>query len=146
VLSVIPDVTLRPGFMSLAHSYILVFTEQRIIFVRERTSALRKVSDELSAQAKAQGKGHAGQLAASMGAFDVLAASYADRSPEEILADDPETFAIERSTISKVKTKSNVGDSIEDRLTIKTGDKSYKMVLHQGMKQAQRALKAAGLR
>jgi hypothetical protein len=41
--------------------------------------------------------------------------------------------------------RTDVGDNLEDRLTIKTKKKSYKMVLHHGMKAVKRAFTRAGL-
>lgn len=146
VLALIPDVTLRAGFMAVkSRSYILVLTDVRIIFVREQTSALRKLSAKLSAAAKSAGKGRKAQFEASMAAYDALADQYAELAPAAILAKDSDNFAVDRATVKKVKTRSNVGDKMEDRVTIKTTDKSYKMVLHHGMKPAKTALEAAGL-
>jgi hypothetical protein len=146
VLDMLPDVTLKDGFMAVvSHSYILVLTDVRIIFVREHTSELRKLSAELSATAKAAGKGRKAQLEAAMAAYDVLAQQYEGMSPAAILAKDTDNFAIDRSKITKIKMKTDVGDNLEDRLTIKTKKKSYKMVLHHGMKPVKRALTRAGL-
>ncbi|MEZ5119083.1 MAG: hypothetical protein R2686_04155 [Candidatus Nanopelagicales bacterium] len=146
VLDMLPDVTLKDGFMAVkSHSYILVLTDVRIIFVREQTSALRKLSAQLSAAAKAAGKGRKAQFEAGMSAYDVLAQQYEGMSPAAILAKDTDNFAIERSKIIKIKLKSNVGDTLEDRLTIKTKKKSYKMVLNHGMKPVKRAFTRAGI-
>ncbi len=146
VLDMLPDVTLKDGFMAVkSHSYILVITDVRIIFVREQTSALRKLSAQLSAAAKSAGKGRKAQFEAGMAAYDVLAQQYEGMSPAAILAKDTDNFAIERSKITKIKMKSNVGDTLEDRLTIKTKNKTYKMVLNHGMKPVKRAFTRAGL-
>lgn len=146
VIATIPNVTLTAGFMGAkSRLHILIITNHRIIFARETTARLKEVSGQLRDNAKAAGKGRMGQLNAQMGTHNVLAGKYASMNPAAVLIEDPHNFAVDLSTVKKVSMKTNVGDNFEDRLTIKTTGKKYKMTINGSMDRARDALSKAGL-
>lgn len=143
VLGVITNVALRAGFMGVkTRSHCLVITDQRILFARLTTARMK----ELSQQAN-PGKGFMGQLGTSGQVFGLLIDQYTSMSPEAILAEHPDNFAVDRSTVSKVKIKSSTGGEsgvTTETLVIKTSDKTYKVTL-MSVEQARRVLQETGL-
>ncbi|MEZ5184241.1 MAG: hypothetical protein R2720_00710 [Candidatus Nanopelagicales bacterium] len=147
VLATIPNVTVKAGFMgfgSRLHSVIL--TSHRIIFVRETMAALKKISGDLRAEAKSKGEGWTGQMGAQSKAHEIFAQTYAAMNPAAILVNDPNSFAVDRSTVTDVKVKTvTPADGVqEDRLTIKTTGKKYKCVVNGSLADAWEALATAG--
>lgn len=68
--------------------------------------------------------------------------------PSDLLAQHPKNFAVDRTTVTKVKLRTvYLQDSqTEDRLTIKTTGKNYKMALtHISIEHAHQALSMAGM-
>lgn len=150
VISIIPNVTLKAGFMGFASKQItLVLTDQRVIFARITTAMMQEAVADASDGAKAQGKGLLGQLGARMSAHSVFAKRYLEMPPGQILAETDGNFAVDRSTITKTKTKTEygVGDDANttDVLIIKTTEKKYNMTLGSTISSAKEALQAAGL-
>jgi hypothetical protein len=142
-LGVITNVALRAGFMGVkTRSYSLVITDRQILFARMTTAQMK----ELSHQAN-PGKGFVGQMGTGNQVFGLLIEQYTTMSPEQILAEHKDNFAIDRSTISKVKIKSSTGGEsgvTTDTLVIKTSDKTYKVTL-MSVEQARRVLQQTGL-
>jgi hypothetical protein len=149
VLSTIPNVSLKAGFLGLgSRLHMVVFTPDRVIFARLTTAHLRELSSDLRAEAKAQGKGRMAQYAAQSHGFEVLDAAYRTMTPAQILAEHPKNFAVDRATITRVKFKRTTdanGDTSTDVLVIKTTGHTYKLTLMSSVNQARQALAAAGV-
>ena len=150
VLSTIANVTLKAGVLGLrSRQHSLVFTPTRILFARMTTSQMSNLAKQARDEAKARGEGRMAQFAAQAHAFDALAASYQGMTPAQILAQNPDNFAVDRSTVTKVKIK-QTGDSSgagvsTDVLVIKTSGHTYKLTLVSSVGQARQALVTAGL-
>jgi hypothetical protein len=150
VISIIPNVTLKAGFLGFASKQItLVLTDQRVIFARVTTAMLQEAVADASDGATAQGKGPLGQLGARLSAHSVFAKRYLEMPPSQILAETDGNFAIDRSTITKTKitTEYSGGEDANttDVLIIKTAEKKHKMILGSSRASAKEALEAAGL-
>jgi hypothetical protein len=150
VHAVIPNATVKGRFLGFGGKpYTMVLTERRVIFAHMTSAMSKQLVAVARDSAKADGKGFFGQWGAQLTAYSGFAQGYLDKSPEEALAETPENFAIERSTILKVKLKSGTtsdeNSSSPDRLIIKTTDKKYDIFLGGGMGQAREALIAAAM-
>lgn len=143
VLAVIPHAELNAGLIggqSLTHT--LVLTDVRIIFARF-TSAMDK---ELKRKPAPQKK-RMSQLGSTADTSGPLIEKYLAMSPDDILAEHKNNFALERSDVTKVKLKYTGGlgtGTVAELLSIKTEERSYKLALHSS-KQARKALQQAGL-
>lgn len=152
VVSIIPNTMLRAGFMGVkTKPYIIVLTAQRMIFARVTNDMLKQAVDRARTGAESQGKGMFGKWGAQMAAYTELANRYLETPPEQVLHENPENFAVDRSAITKVSFKtgsSGVDDSgadTSDRLVLKTAEKKYTVVLNNGIASAKQALSAAGM-
>lgn len=148
-VAVIPNVTLKAGLFGMkSRQYVLVLTDQRVVFVRVTTERMKQLVADTRQAAKAQGKGFLGAWGAQLGAYSTFAQDYLAKSPEEALAENPDNFAVDRAGIVKVKLKSAYsGEDVpeQERLLIKTTDRKYQLTLASGKSQAQSALRAAQL-
>lgn len=149
VRATLPGVTLRAGVMGMgSHLYTLVITHDRLLFARSTTADLKRISATLRHGAKEAGSGRWAQLGAQGQAYEVLAQECARMDPDRLLAAHPKNFAVElnRVTKTKIKTVDSPQATSEDRLTIKTADKTYKMVLTgSSVARAREAMTTAGL-
>lgn len=148
VMATIPNAMLKAGFMGVGSKpYILVLTDRRVIFARITSEMMKQLVSDARDDAKSQGKGFMGQWGAQLTAYAKFAERYSRMHPDEILAETPENFAIDRSTIRKAKLKAGTmnedGATSSDRLIIKTTDKTYTIVLNNGIGPAKTALIAA---
>lgn len=150
MISMIPNAMLRAGFMGVkTKPYILVLTARRIIFARVTNEMLKQAVAQARDGAKSEGKGFFAQWGAQLSAYSDLASRYLVTPPEQILHENPDNFAVDRSTILKAKfrigsTDENGADT-SDRLILKTTDKKYTIVLNAGISSAKQALSAAGM-
>ena len=150
VISLIPNATLKSGFMGLAGKpYTLVLTDRRVIFAFITKQMMKDMVEGARSEAKAEGKGFFGQWGAQLGAYSKFAQRYFEMTPEQSLSETPENFAVERTAIKKAKVKvgrtDENGASSIDELVIKTADKKYVLLLGAGSAQAKKALIEAAL-
>lgn len=148
-MAVIANTLLKAGFMGVkSKSYTLVLTNKRVIFAHLTAEMMKDLVRNARDSAKADGKGFFGQWGAQLGAYSEFASHYLEMPPEEVLAQTPQNFAIDRAIITKVKVKSTSADAdgvnTIDRLIIKTTDKNkYVVTLNGGVSSAKKALIAA---
>ncbi len=151
VIAVIPNATLKTGLLGgKSRQYTIVLTQRRMVLAQITTQMMKQLVADARDGAKADGKGFFGQWGAQLAAYSRFAESYLEMPPEQALAETAGNFAIERSTIKKVKLKTgyedvDTGASKSDSLVIKTADKTYTIALPGGSGQAKHALKAAGM-
>lgn len=132
VQATIPGIMRTAGFLGVnSRLHTLVITNQRLIFARLTGAELKRVVKGLSEGAKAEGKDWKGRMRERAGAYQALADECAAMTPDDLLAQHPKNFAVDRATITKVRLRtvdrSEAGP--EDRLTITTTGKKYKLVL-----------------
>lgn len=143
VLGVITNTALHAGFLGArTRTHCLVITDRRILFARQTTASMKALSERANP---------GGSLLAQMGsagqAYALLIEGYLAMSPEAILAEHADNFAIERTAVTKVKIKTSSGGESgvsTDTLLIKTSDKTYKLTL-MSAGQARRILQDTGL-
>lgn len=149
ILSCIPNVTLKAGFLGLnSRQHSVVITNNRILFARITVARMKELSEQAQQEAKSQGKGRMAQLLANPHVYDKLVQSYLQMGPDGVLADNPANFAVDRSTVTKVKLKTTAGPEGgvgSDVLILKTTGKTYKVTLGGSKAAAREALGSAGL-
>ena len=149
VLAIIGNLTRVGGFMGVKQKrYSLVLTDHRIIFAeltKEKVSAMAK---QAQSEAKAEGKGFLGQWGAQFRAPSNYHEKYWQTAPDATLAESPGNFAIDRTTIKKVKFKTGIVDdehTTSDQVTIKTTSEKYKLQVGGSLSAAKEAFRAAGI-
>lgn len=150
VLAVIPNATLKGGFMGMASKAgTLVLTERRVVFAHTTSQMMKQLVTDARDGAKADGKGFFGQWGAQLGAYAAFAQRYLEMDPNVALAESPENLAIENAAIRKAQVKVGVDDQNgapgTDKLVIKTDGGKTVWTLGSGAGQAKQALIAAGL-
>lgn len=150
VYAVIPNATLRAGFLGVkTRQYTLILTDRRIIFAQITMAMMKQLVAEARDGAKSEGKGFFGQWGAQLTAYSAFAERYLEMPPEQTLSEAADNFAIERSTITKTSTKTREPHDDNgvstDHLVIKTTGKKYDIMLGSGKGQAKQALDAAGM-
>jgi hypothetical protein len=73
---------------------------------QEMRDAVRAARDE----AKAQGRGLLGQMAAQMGWVDVIGARYRSLGVDAVLAQSPDSFYILNNQVSRIRLRETVDD------------------------------------
>lgn len=150
VLAVIPNATLKGGFMGMSSKAgTLVLTERRVIFAHTTSQMMKQLVADARDGAKADGKGFFGQWGAQLGAYAAFAQRYLEMDPNATLAESPENLAIENAAIRKAQVKVGVDDQNgapgTDKLVVKTDAGKTVWTLGSGAGQAKQALIAAGL-
>jgi hypothetical protein len=142
-------VTLKAGFMGVkSRQHCLVITNNRVLFARITVARIKELSQQARDDAKQQGKGRMGQMMANPQVYARLVEHYQQVGPEGVLADNAANFAVDRSTVSKVKLKTTAGPEGgvgSDVLILKTTGKTYKITLGGSKVAAREALESAGL-
>ena len=120
VLGVIAYAEERSGLFRSTH-YNLVFTPQRVIFATVTNQMLKDAARRAAEEAKQQGKGFFGRMAATMGSSNALWQRYLSMPVEQILAEHPENSFLPLNAIRRVRAK-HVFDEDEstDTLTLET--------------------------
>lgn len=97
VHAVIPNATLKAGFLGMkSKAYILVLTQRRVVFVRTTSAMMKQMVNDAHEGAKSEGKGFFGRWGAQITAYSAFAQRYLEMPPEQALAESPENFALER--------------------------------------------------
>ncbi|MEZ5119460.1 MAG: hypothetical protein R2686_06085 [Candidatus Nanopelagicales bacterium] len=149
ILSIIPNVTVKAGFMGFkTRQHSVVITNNRVLFARITVARMKELSQQGREEAKTQGKGRTAQLLSNPHVYEKLVELYQQLGPEGVLADHPANFAVDRATVSKVKLKTTAGPEGgvgSDILILKTTGKTYKVTLGGSKSAAREALESAGL-
>ena len=148
VQATIPGVTVKAGPLGLnARLHTMVITNYRILFARSTVADFKRIAAELKQQARDAGLGRLGQWGAQQRAQDMLAAECAAMAPTDLLARHPKNFAIDRATVTKLKLRRVENENTsENRLTIKTTGKNYKLLLGVSVDSARKTLLGVGLK
>ena len=137
VVSVIPNATLKAGFMGVkTRVHTVVLTDRRVLFVRFTMADGKQLAQEARAAGKSQRQG-----------WDLLMTHFLATDPEVLLAQNEDNFAVALSEVkqAKVKTASTGAGDSGDALLLKTTQKKYQFLLGGSRDQAREALVAAGL-
>ena len=112
ILAIIPQVT-KPKF-GIADNYTMVFTPEALIMAKMTNAVIKDVIQKSQAASKAAGKGWMGKVGDQMKAFYGAHLRYNDMSPEAILAEDKDNFAIPYRSVSSLKIKSKFSGGDDD--------------------------------
>ena len=118
VLGVVPDATRASGFLLLRRvSYTLVLTPKRMLFAKMTRALQMESIRQARAEAKAAGKGALATWGAQISGALSWFQRYADMSPQDILAETPDNFALARSDILKLRVDEHrtLGDEERSR-------------------------------
>ena len=102
VLGVIAGLNKPKGLFSV-QSWNLIVTRQRLVFALMTKEMMTDAARQTDDQAKAEGKGWMGRLAARFGWLQLMVDKYAAMPVDQALAENPENFGLLSSEIKKVK-------------------------------------------
>jgi hypothetical protein len=149
VLAVVGSLTRTSGFMGAKQkAYSLTITDRRIIFAELSKEKIKALTKQAAGEAKDAGRGLLGRLGAQMNASANYHNVYRQMTPEEILAETPGNFAIERGDIQKLTFKTGMVDESHnqsDHITIKATSGKYKFNVGGSLSAAKEAFRAAGI-
>lgn len=147
VLSVVPRVIRKKGLLGLRQeSYIVIVTEQRLLFARVNKALLARQTEELKQlrkQNKAEGRGFLSSWGDSIALGLSWYNRYLEMAPETILAESGENFFLKKSDILALKIVDHIGLNHADPktplpfFTIKTREQKYKFLLQKGVDSSQ---------
>ncbi|MBN1248128.1 MAG: zinc ribbon domain-containing protein [Anaerolineae bacterium] len=146
IVHITPGLQRKKGFLGMGvDTYSLVATPSRLIFAYLDSRQMQEFVAQARAAAKAQGKGFFGQIGAQLGWVRLLEQQLANTPPDQILAQNPNSFFIPNQAISKVQLRESV--DTEDQTTnfiqvvIHTASGKQRFQLPTGMNVSRRELK-----
>ena len=102
VIGVIAALQRRKGLLGY-QNWNLVVTPKRLIFALMTKEVMNDAVRQARDQAKSEGKGFLGQIAAQAGWVQLIVDQYAARPVEQTLAEQPDNFSLLPGQIKKVK-------------------------------------------
>jgi len=109
IKAIIPNLMISKSF-GRADTYNLIVTERRSIFAKLTNEIMNETVKRRRAKAEAEGKGFFGKWKAQMAGFNTYTDWYADKTPDQALAETPGNWAIENSAIRGVKVNESSDD------------------------------------
>ncbi len=111
VLGVVSSVQRRHGFLGTkADNYSIVVTPQRLVFAFISKPMMNDAIREANANAKAQGKGFFGVMAAQLRWLEVISARLADTPVDSIFQQYPGSFQINNNEVRRIRFYEVGGD------------------------------------
>ena len=149
ILAVIGGLARVSGFMGVKRKpCALILTEHRIILAGLSAGKIRELVGQARDAAKLEGKGLLGQWGAQMRASSTYQQHYWEMTPDAILAEEPDNFAIPRAFVKKLKFKRGLLDDTgirnPDRLTIHTTQEKLKFDLGDTLGRVKETFRNAG--
>lgn len=102
VIGIIPGLERGKGFMK-TETFFLLVTPARLVFALVPQALMNAAIQQARADAKQQGQGLFGQVAAQMAWMDVVAERYAEMPVEEALAEEPDSFFIPNNAVRQAE-------------------------------------------
>ncbi len=119
IVGLIPTLMRRKGFMGLStETFNLIVTPDRLIFAAVSSQTMKDAVAMARQQAKDQGAGALGQLAAQQGWVNALARQYETMPGAAILARFPGSFSLATAEISRVKLSAADADDDAPQTTV----------------------------
>ena len=116
ILDVITALQRRKGMLGMrSETFNLILTPARLLFVPVTSQEMREAIRQAQTEAKAQGRGLLGQMAAQMAWTDVIADRYRSMPVDAVLAQYPGSFYILGNQVSRVRFRET--DSDDDATT-----------------------------
>ena len=129
VIGVIPGLERSKGIMQ-TETFNLVVTPGRLVFALITQAMINAAVQQARADAKQQGAGMLGQVAAQMAWLDIVAKRCREMPVEATLAEQPGSFFIPNDQIRKVEIKPI--DHRQYALVIQTRSGQYQFTLKSG--------------
>lgn len=128
ILDIIPALQRRKGMLGMrADTVNLILTPARLVFVPVTSQEMREAVRVAHAEAKAQGRGMFGQMAAQMAWVDVVCNHYRSMPIDAVLAQHPGSFFILHNQVSRIRFRETASDddatSGEEMIIESTGGK-----------------------
>lgn len=106
ILSIILGLQRQKGFLGMAvDNYSLIITPSRLIFAHLDNRAMQAYGQRARHEAKAEGKGFFGQWGAQLGWLALLERDLQAATPDQILAQSPNSFFIPNASVSRVRVR-----------------------------------------
>lgn len=106
ILTMIPGIQRRKGVLGMSiDSFTLIATPTRLIFAYLDNKTMNAFVNEARQNAKGQGKGWLGQVAAQMGWVNLMLEHFEQMGPDTVLAQYPGSFVIPNNSVSRVSIK-----------------------------------------
>lgn len=130
MIGIIPGLERAKGFMKTEVFFLLV-TPVRLVFALVPQALMNAAIQQARADAKKQGQGLFGQVAAQMAWMDVVAERYEAMPVEEALAEEPDSFYIPNDAVRQAEiTLIDFGREILGYyLVIDAGSDKYRFTL-----------------
>ncbi|MBN1934194.1 MAG: zinc ribbon domain-containing protein [Anaerolineae bacterium] len=104
ILGIVPGLQRQSGFLGMkVESFNLIATPHRLVLAFIPQEMMNEAVNAARNEAKSEGKGWLGQVAAQMGWLNVICRQYQTMSVEAILAQTPGSFFIALPTIRRVR-------------------------------------------
>jgi hypothetical protein len=111
ILDILPALQRRKGVLGMRVDTLnLILTPMRMIFVPVTSQEMRDAVRAARDNAKAQGKGLLGQMAAQMAWTGVVCDRYRSMPVDAVLAQHPDSFYILNNQVSRVRFRGTVRD------------------------------------
>jgi hypothetical protein len=122
ILGIVPVLQRRKGFLGMsAETFNLILTPVRLIFVPVTTQEMRQAVNVAREQAKGQGKGWLGQVAAQMAWVEVVCQQYRSMPVDAVVAQHPGSFFILHGQVRHIQFRQSTDDE--------TAQTQYEMVV-----------------
>ena len=135
VVGVLAGLQRRKGLLGY-QTWNLVVTPQRLVFALMTQQMMNDAVRQAQEQAKREGKGLMGRIAAQMGWLQLMVDRYAATPVEEALAEQPENFFFLPNQIKKVKVEHRVDHDQRtqstDHVVFETTNGKYEFELKAG--------------
>lgn len=146
ILGMVPGLQRQRGFLGFkSEAFNLIATPHRLVLAFVPQKMMNEAITTARNEAKAQGKGVLGQVAAQMGWLNVVCRQYQTMSIDAILAQSPGSFSLPLSTIRRVRLNDVSGDedsTSRQELVIESTGAKYKFnLVGTSIGEARRTLK-----
>jgi len=111
ILHIIPGLQQRKGLLGMGREmHNLILTPARLIFVPVSAQEMRDAVSAARAQAKGEGRGWLGQVAAQMAWVDVVAQSYRSMPLDAVLAQHAGSFYILLAQVTRIRFRETIAN------------------------------------
>jgi len=144
IIGVVPGVQRRKGLLGY-ETFNLVVTPERLVFALMTQQMINDAVRQAQEEAKRQGKGLLGRIAAQMGWLDIMSERYRTMPVEQALAENPNSFFIPNNQIRQVKAERRENrqqHTHSDHLIIEATSGKYEFELKSGSPEDVRELLA----
>lgn len=104
ILDVLSALQRKKGMLGMrSEAFNLILTPVRLVFVTVSSQEMREAVNQARTEAKAQGKGWFGQVAAQMAWTNVIAERYRSMPVDAVLAQHPGSFYVLNNQVTRIR-------------------------------------------